>query len=189
MLGPTTSATVHVVEYDANWPRIFEEIRSGVWPSIRDVATTIEHVGSTSVPGLAAKPVIDIDVVVPSRSHATLVRMRLEALGYRWRGDLGIEDREAFTPPENGPAHHLYACIQSSLALKNHIAVRDYLRSHPEEIAIYSDLKKQFAERFRTERGRYGEAKTEFILSILKQCGFSAEELDSIRRANQTSPC
>jgi GrpB-like predicted nucleotidyltransferase (UPF0157 family) len=111
--------------------------------------------------------------------------MRLEALGYRWRGELGVEDREAFTAPQTQPAHHLYVCVQSGLALKNHIAVRDYLRSHPAETTLYSDLKKRLAEQFRRERGRYGEAKTEFILSILKQCGFSGEELDEIKRANQ----
>jgi len=80
----------------------------------------------------------------------------------------------------------LYACVQNSVALQNHIAVRDYLRTHPSEAAVYSKLKKQLAQQFPTERERYVEGKTGFILSILEQCGFSTAMAKSIRRANQT---
>jgi GrpB-like predicted nucleotidyltransferase (UPF0157 family) len=75
--------------------------------------------------------------------------------------------------------------VKNSRALRNHIAVRDYLRTHPSEALAYSGLKKKLAKRFPYDRERYVEGKTDFILAILDQCGFSTEELDAIRRANQ----
>jgi GrpB-like predicted nucleotidyltransferase (UPF0157 family) len=185
MPGQTTSSTLQVVDYNSNWPQIFLQLKEWIWPAISDVAIAIDHVGSTSIPGLAAKPVIDMDIVIASRAELPAILPRLESLGYRHRGDLGIEDREAFRAPEDQPAHHLYVCSQNSLALKNHIAVRDYLLIHPSDATAYSILKKELAEKFRNDRPRYNEAKTDFVLSILERCGFSKKELDSIRRANQ----
>jgi GrpB-like predicted nucleotidyltransferase (UPF0157 family) len=186
MLEPTPSASLSVVDYDPDWPRIFSQLRNRIWPAVRDLALAIEHVGSTSIPGMAAKPVIDIDVVVGSRVDLPRLILRLETLGYQHRGNLGIEDREAFTPPDDQHPQHVYACPQNSLALLNHIAVRDFLRTHPSEAQAYSSLKRELAERHFNERNRYGEGKTDFLLSILAQCGFSAEQLDTIKRANQT---
>jgi GrpB-like predicted nucleotidyltransferase (UPF0157 family) len=181
----TTVAPVQVVDYDPDWPRIFSQLKDQIWPSLRYVALAIEHVGSTSVPGLAAKPVIDIDIVIASRTDLPLLIQRLGALGYQHRGNLGIEDRDAFRAPENQPAQHLYVCVENSLALQNHIAVRDYLRTHACEATAYSTLKKQLAEQFRNDRECYMAGKTAFILSILKRCDFSAGALDSIKQANQ----
>jgi GrpB-like predicted nucleotidyltransferase (UPF0157 family) len=167
--GPSTA--IQVVDYDPSWPRIFDQLRKGIWPSVCDVATAIEHVGSTSVPGIAAKPIIDIDLVIESIADLPLVIGRLAALGYKYLGNLGIEGREAFRSIETQPHHHLYVCVQNSFALRNHLAVRDYLRNHPSDAAAYSKLKKRLAEQFSNERERYMEGKTEFILLILKQCG------------------
>ncbi len=176
-----TSAAVQVIDYDPDWPRIFHRLKDRIWPSVRHVAIAIEHVGSTSVPGLAAKPVIDLDIVIASRAGLPLITPRLANLGYTHRGNLGIDDREAYLAPANQPAHHLYVCTQTSLALQNHIAVRGYLRTHASEAVAYSNLKKQLAERFPRDRERYVDGKTNFIVSILQQCGLSADALDSIR--------
>ena len=167
---------------------MFQRLREQIWPSLRDAAVAIEHVGSTSITGMAAKPVIDVDIVIASGANRPVVRGHLQTLGYKHRGNLGIDDREAFAPTNDQPPHHLYVCLQNSLALRNHIAVRDYLRTHRSQAMAYSTLKKRLAERFPNERARYIEGKTDFILSILEQCGFSAEELDSIRRSNQILP-
>lgn len=185
MPEPTSSSATHLVKYNPEWPRVFLQLRDRIWPHVCDVAIGIEHVGSTSIPGMAAKPVIDLDIVIVSRNDLPNILPRLRGLGYQHRGDLGIEDREAFKAPENQPAHHLYVCAQNSLALKNHLAVRDCLRTHPSEAAAYSTLKKQLEREFPNERERYTEGKTDFFLSILEQCGFSTEESDSIRHANQ----
>jgi GrpB-like predicted nucleotidyltransferase (UPF0157 family) len=106
---------VVVVDYNPTWPAIFEQLRSSLWPAVSDVALAIEHVGSTAVPGLAAKPIIDISIVVPSAREVLLAIERLAALGYRHLGDLGIAGREAFRAPEGLPGHNLYVCPQESL--------------------------------------------------------------------------
>jgi GrpB-like predicted nucleotidyltransferase (UPF0157 family) len=91
-----------------------------IWPHIQDVATAIEHVRSTSVRGLAAKPIIDMTIVVPAAAAVRTVIDRPTTIGYRHRGDLGVTDREAFARPEGTPDHHLYACVAGSDALRNH---------------------------------------------------------------------
>jgi GrpB-like predicted nucleotidyltransferase (UPF0157 family) len=88
--------TIIVVDYDPEWTRQFAALRARLWPAVADIAFGIEHVGSTSVPACAAKPIIDVSIVVPSRTEVPEAIQRLEALGYRHRGDLGIRDREAF---------------------------------------------------------------------------------------------
>jgi GrpB-like predicted nucleotidyltransferase (UPF0157 family) len=176
---------VQVVDYDARWPAIFRELADRIWPAIRDVALAIEHVGSTSIPGMAAKPVIDLDIVIASRAGLSPVIARLEPLGYRHRGNLGVEDRDAFFSPENVPRHHLYVCVQNSIALQNHIAVRDYLRAHPSDAAAYSALKKRLAARFPQDMPHYIEGKTPFLISILERCGLPPAALQEITRVNK----
>jgi GrpB-like predicted nucleotidyltransferase (UPF0157 family) len=161
--------TIRVVDYNPEWPDHFSLLRDRIWPCVRDIAVRIEHVGSTAVDGLAAKPVIDLDIVIARRSDLPSVVTRLGGLGYQHRGDLGIRDREAFRAPENQPAHHLYVCSQDSLALRDHIVFRDHLRAHPVDAAAYSMLKKQLAEVCGSDIDRYVEGKTNFILSILAQ--------------------
>jgi GrpB-like predicted nucleotidyltransferase (UPF0157 family) len=124
--------SIVVVDYDPTWPATFDDLRARVWPIVGDFALAIEHLGSTSVPGLAAKPVIDMAVVVPSVDDISLAIARLATLRYVHRGNLGIEGREAFRSPVELPAHHLYLCPASSLGLLNPLAVRDYLRVHPD---------------------------------------------------------
>src|SRR5262245_7899068 len=131
--------TIVVVEYDPNWPAVFEQLRLGIWPAISDLATSIEHVGSTSVAGLAAKPIIDITVVVPTAADVPLAINRLSALGYVHQGNLGVEGREAFQAPCSMPRHHLYLCPSDSLALRNHLVLRDHLRTHPEVAIRYGE--------------------------------------------------
>jgi GrpB-like predicted nucleotidyltransferase (UPF0157 family) len=82
---------VVVVDYDPEWPRVFEALRAGVWEAVRDSAVGIEHIGSTSVPGLAAKPIIDMAIIVASADQVPLVINRLAGIGYVHRGNLGIE--------------------------------------------------------------------------------------------------
>src|SRR5437667_4835478 len=121
------TSMVVVVDYDPAWPDRFEQLRARIWPAVADVALGIEHVGSTAVPGLAAKPIIDMTVVVPSRPDVTVTIDRLATLGYRHRGNLGIEDREAFDHADGLPAHNLYVCPQETLGVINQLAVRDHL--------------------------------------------------------------
>jgi GrpB-like predicted nucleotidyltransferase (UPF0157 family) len=96
-----------VAEDDSAWPRTFAMLRDRAWPLVAPFAETIEHVGSTSVPGLAAKPVIDLDVIAPSRDAVMLAIRALASLGYRHVGDLDIPGREALREPAGDPRHNL----------------------------------------------------------------------------------
>ena len=180
--------SIEVVDYDPTWPDIFEDLRRRVWAVVGDFALAIEHVGSTSVPGLAAKPIIDASVVVKSSDDVPRSIDRLATLGYVHLGDLGVEGREAFQAPADLPAHHLYVCPAGSLALSNHIALRDYLRAHPDVARQYGELKKQLAAEFHDDIGGYVAGKTTFIVSILREVGFSPEQLESIKAVNRKPP-
>jgi GrpB-like predicted nucleotidyltransferase (UPF0157 family) len=176
---------VVVKAYDPEWPRTFERIRAHVWPVVQHAAMSLEHVGSTSVPGLRAKPVIDACIVVASRRDIPYVVKALSKVGYVHRGDLGVPDREAFKHPAALPKHHLYASHRDSLSLKNHLGLRDYLRARPEAALEYGDLKEMLAKQFPEDVDSYIAGKTEFILGILRQIGFTDEELAAIRLINQ----
>jgi GrpB-like predicted nucleotidyltransferase (UPF0157 family) len=174
-----------VVDYDAEWPRHFEALRARVWPVVADVAIAIEHVGSTSVPGIAAKPIIDLSIVVPSRQEVPDAIRRLETLQYRHQGDLGIPDREAFANPEGVVPHNLYVCPQGTIGLVNQLAFRDYLRAHPTDADRYATLKKALAQRFHDDIDGYVSAKTDFVLDILRRAGLTSDQLALIRLSNQ----
>ena len=174
-----------VVPYDPGWPGAFEQLRGSIWPAVSDLATSIEHVGSTSVPGLIAKPVIDISIVVPAAGDVFVAIDRLAGLGYVHSGNLGVEGREAFQSPHQSPRHHLYLCPRGSLALRNHLVVRDHLRTHPEDAARYGALKLRLAQQCADDIAGYTEGKTEAILRILETAGFRSDELDTIGRINR----
>jgi GrpB-like predicted nucleotidyltransferase (UPF0157 family) len=176
---------VEVIEYDPEWPGIFEEIHSFVWPAVRDAALTMEHVGSTAVPGLSAKPVIDACIVVASKRDLPEVIKNLSSIGYVHKGNLGVPDREAFARPAHFPRHHLYVSPRDSLSLKNHLGLRDYLRSHPEAAKEYGELKAALARRFPEDIDSYIVGKTAFILGILRKIGLSEDELGEIKDINQ----
>lgn len=174
---------VKVVEYDPVWPKQFEEIRASLWPALRAIAIAIEHVGSTSVPGLAAKPIIDLDIVVSEAKVPAGIK-RLHELGYEHRGDLGIRGREAFRCPSQPARHHLYLCTADGPPLANHLAIRDYLRTHPSEARTYGELKMALARQFAQDIDGYMEAKTGFLVEVLRKLGFPKEALDEIVTAN-----
>lgn len=178
-------ARINVVDYDPSWPETFERLRGDIWPCIRDVATAVEHIGSTSVPGLAAKPVIDMTIVVPTTAAMTTVVARLAEVGYRHRGDQGVPGREAFARPQGRPDHHLYACVSGNEGLRNHLTLRDHLRGNPTAARTYGSLKKQLAARFGDDIDGYIDGKTEFILAVLIGEGFSDDEINRIRALNR----
>ena len=126
-----TGASIHIVEYDPCWKTRFNEFKDVLWPVVADYSIGFEHVGSTAVEGLAAKPIIDIDIVVSSMNALLKVIERLVPLGYVHQGELGIQGRHAFFQQENESKLHLYVCLEGSLGLRNYLALRDYLCAHP----------------------------------------------------------
>jgi GrpB-like predicted nucleotidyltransferase (UPF0157 family) len=178
----TQPAPVVIVDYDPTWPAQFEELRATFACQLGDRALAIEHVGSTAVPGLAAKPILDIDIVIRVDESLPEIVALLEPLGYVHQGDRGISGREAFErvggrdaggESEIRYAHHLYVCREDNAELARHLAFRDYLRLHPVAARGYGDLKRELALRFGRDRAGYSAAKSEFVLAALKR---AAEE-------------
>lgn len=169
MLARSMALPVIVVDYDPAWPAQFEQLRTVLVAALGDVAIAIEHVGSTSVLHLAAKPVIDIDVVIGGRAELPLAIERLAVLGYEHRGDLDVPGREAFRSlVERGwPRHNLYVCARDSLELRYHLGFRDWLRTHDDDRGRYGVLKRRLAVEFRHDRDAYCDAKRGFIESVL----------------------
>jgi GrpB-like predicted nucleotidyltransferase (UPF0157 family) len=161
------SNPVIVVGYDPSWPETFQALRNGIAGALSGLAAAIEHVGSTAVPGLAAKPIIDIDVLLASEAMLDEAIERLARIGYTHRGNLGVPEREAFWAPAASPPHHLYVCPPESLEFRRHIAFRDYLRLHKEVARAYGDLKMALARQFREDRTAYNEGKTAFVLEMI----------------------
>jgi GrpB-like predicted nucleotidyltransferase (UPF0157 family) len=158
---------IEIVDYDPGWPAVFTGLRDGIAEALGGLARRIEHVGSTAVPGLAAKPVVDLTVVIDDRDHLPAVIGRLDALGYRHEGDLGVAGREAFATPPGAPAHHLYVCAPDNRNLAEVLAFRDYLRTHPDTARAYAELKRFLAERFGDDRAGYTAAKSAFITRVV----------------------
>ena len=167
--------TKHVVVqvYDECWEQDFLQIEKELREVLGELALRIEHVGSTAVRGLSAKPVIDIDVVIKDYSQFDNVVSSLKQIGYHHEGDLGIAGREAFkyTGKEHLKKHHLYVCPLDSNELKRHTAFRDYLRSHPEAVREYSRIKETGARLFPYDIEKYIEYKSPFIESIYRELG------------------
>ncbi|MBO4697642.1 MAG: GrpB family protein [Lachnospiraceae bacterium] len=165
----------HVVvePYNEVWKKDFADIKAELEPALGGLALRIEHVGSTSVPGLSAKPIIDIDVVIEDYSKLNAAVEALARIGYQHEGDQGIPGREAFKydGKEHLRKHHLYVCPADSAELHRHVTFRDYLRSHPETVRGYSRIKEEGAALYPYDIDRYIEHKSPFIESVYKEIG------------------
>ena len=164
---------VVVVPYDKTWPAAFEAIKHEIKNVAGDLIVGIEHIGSTSVEGLSAKPIIDLDIIIKDYSVFDAVVDRLNTIGYIHEGNLGIADREAFKYLDKPhlQSHHLYVCPQFSKELFRHITFRDFLRSNPEAVKKYSAVKEMAAQLYPDEIDKYMEYKTPCIEELYKLCG------------------
>ena len=164
---------VVVLPYDRTWKFAFEEIKREIEGAIGDLIIGIEHVGSTSVEGMSAKPIIDIDVVIKDYSMFDVVVSRLESVGYIHEGNLGIKDREAFKYSDKPhlQQHHLYVCPQQSEELQRHITFRDFLVNNSEAVKKYSAVKEKAAQLFPDNVEKYIEYKSPCIEELYKLCG------------------
>ncbi|MFM7679577.1 MAG: GrpB family protein, partial [Roseiflexaceae bacterium] len=145
----------------------------------------IAHVGSTAVPGLAAKPIIDMDIVMHQPADIASIIAALAPLGYVHRGDLGIAGREAFDRPTDTFPHHLYLGLASAASIRNHLLLRDYLRQHPAAAQAYGQLKQQLAQQHPDDIDAYVAGKSQFIADILTQQGMLAADVTDIQRQNR----
>ena len=163
---------VVVLPYDVSWASAFEDIRKEIVKAMGDLIIGVEHVGSTSVVGMMAKPCIDIDVVIKDYSMFETVAKRLADIGYIHEGDLGIKDREAFkyTNKPHLMLHHLYVCPKDSAELHRHVTFRNFLRGNADAVKKYSAVKETAAELYPEDIAKYIEYKSPCIEELYKEC-------------------
>ena len=167
-----------IENYDPAWPVEFGQLSAVLGSALSGLAVAIEHVGSTAVPNLAAKPIIDIDVVIAAEQQLLEAIRALAPAGYTYQGELGIAGRHAFgrlgeDVPRNGACrvwaeHNLYVCAKDCPELKRHLAFRDFLRSHPATTAQYEQLKRELMQQHPRDREAYSTGKREFVEHVLK---------------------
>jgi GrpB-like predicted nucleotidyltransferase (UPF0157 family) len=182
---------IQVAEYDPAWPRRFEQLRreyAGAMTSAGVPVVAIEHVGSTSVPGLAAKPVIDCDIVVAAADVPAAARV-LAGLGFEALGELGIPLRWAFREPPRLAGTNTYVVAEGSLSLRNHLAVRDILRADADLREEYAAVKRQAGATSSTIED-YGQGKNAMVQKILAAAGLSDADRAAIdaNQARRASP-
>jgi len=171
-----------VVEYDPRWAVWFEEITAGLTPYLVDLPHRIEHVGSTAVEGLAAKPIIDVDVVVPSADLVPAAVAGLVAAGYKHESNLGIAGREAFTlPPDATHYHHLYVVVDGNKAHQGHVLLRDHLRASAADRERYAARKRELAHLLTTDRSAYVDGKGALVEEMIARAGDSRPDGDPSR--------
>ncbi len=170
MTQDAPSLPILIADYDPRWATMYAEESSRIQTVIGEWLLGIEHVGSTSVPGLAAKPIVDMMPGLRSLDDAPPVISAMEGLGYQYIADYEDElpERRYFVrPPGRGYRHkrlfHVHAVETTSAFWRRHLAFRDYLRTHAETAAEYAALKRRLATEYGADRVGYTEAKTEFI--------------------------
>ncbi|BDY04483.1 GrpB family protein [Ferrimonas sp. YFM] len=157
------SREITVEPYSLDWPERFQQEAGKISDLLRLEGARLHHIGSTAVPGLAAKPVIDMLMQVPSLAELDAVSPRLEALGYLAKGEFGIGGRRYFQKGGAQRTHHLHCYQAGSLEIRRHLAFRDYLRAHPDVARAYGDIKLEGAALCQHDIQRYMAHKNDFI--------------------------
>ncbi len=169
-----------IQKYDPNWINSFNKIKQALDLALTGISYQIEHIGSTSVPSLDAKPIIDIDIIYKEDATFDKIKTALENIGYYHNGDQGIPEREVFkrdgittNPVLDSIPHHLYVCLHGSQGLERHLLSRDYLRKHKWAREKYQQMKYEIADKVNQDRKKYAELKeltvNDFIDQIIEK--------------------
>ncbi|MCI0388939.1 MAG: GrpB family protein [Acidobacteria bacterium] len=158
---------VILVHYNSEWERLFAEEKDRLQATIGDYVIDIQHVGSTSIPGIVAKPIIDIGIAVNNYEEASICIGPMERLGYEYRGENGIPRRHYFV--KGSPrTHHIHVVEMASHDWQTLVLFRDYLLAYPEIAQKYAVLKLRLADEFRNDREAYQQGKGEFIQNVIE---------------------
>lgn len=166
MLG-LPSKIVRVHPYTPEWQQIFSEEQARLHACLGDYVLDIQHVGSTSIPNMVAKPILDIGIAVAEYEEAARCVQPIEQLGYLYRGENGIPRRRYFVKGDP-TSHHVHMVEIQSENWATMIRFRDHLRQHPDVAEAYAALKQRLAEQFPTNRTAYQDGKAEFIQQVLR---------------------
>ena len=171
LLEKVAKRKVEIVNYDLQWPTLYEKEKALIQKAIGNITVRIEHIGSTAVPGLGSKPIIDIMAAVNTLSDAEQCIEPLQSIGYEYvpEYEASIPERRYFHKghPPKEQHYHLHMVELTSDFWKKHLLFRDYLRTHPKIAQKYHQLKKRLALKYGSNREGYTEAKTSFIKSIV----------------------
>ncbi|KAH7395219.1 grpb/dephospho-CoA kinase [Phaeosphaeria sp. MPI-PUGE-AT-0046c] len=188
---------IQIIEFDPSWPQAFSRIKQSLTSILDDIPIlSIEHVGSTAVPGMASKPIIDIDIIVDPRNLPETCSA-LSTNGYTYnpeprgidrmsfRYNKHVHDSGATRQTEDGDIRRaVYVNMPEGVALKNHLAVRGVLMKHPELVAEYSRVKRELAAREFESIGMYVQGKNAVLEKILARVDLGEEEWNAIRHFN-----
>jgi len=161
------SGVVRLVEYDARWPALFAAEQRRIRDQCGALAPRLEHVGGTSIPGMCAKPILDIAAGMPPDTSTQDYVAALEQAGYQHRGERGVPGRHYFRRGEPR-AYHVHLVEEGGPLWREYLAFRDYLRSHGEAARQFADLKRVLAARFSHDREAYMNAKSLPVQDILR---------------------
>jgi GrpB-like predicted nucleotidyltransferase (UPF0157 family) len=157
-----------VVPYNEDWPSTFAEVRKKLSQVLSGLNVAVEHVGSTAVPGMWAKPILDVDIVTPTPNDVDRIVHTLVGAGFRHLGDRGIQGREVFEVADGFPFIHLYLVVEGTKPHLDHVLLRDYLRQHADAARRYSERKLAVAHLITAvSRQAYLEAKADVIDELL----------------------
>lgn len=174
-----TSSSIHLVPYDSTWPLEFKAEAARIERACAGLPIRLEHIGSTSVPGLSAKPIIDILAGRPGNVAGEAYVAAFRQLGYEHKGSFGIPGRNYFR--RGSPrSHHVHLVSWSSEFWRDHVLFRDQLRAHPELARDYEAVKRELAIAYANDRERYTDAKGPFIKSVVRRARGDAEPGDNI---------
>lgn len=161
---------VEMMPYDSNWKLLFEKEAAALRDALQDAVISVLHIGSTSVEGLSAKPIVDILLVVKEIAALDDKADVFSALGYTPMGEYGIVGRRYFTKGQAKRTHQIHAFgYESSHDILRHVAFRDYLKSNPEKRVAYSTLKQELAKKYPQDIAAYCDGKDAFVKRLEKE--------------------
>lgn len=164
----TRGGHIEIAEYHPEWPQVFEQEAAAILEACRPWVTEVHHIGSTSVPGLAAKPVLDMMPVAAGPAEGLEAVSRMTGLGYSYRGENGIPGRLYFDRVvDDRTVAHVHILPAGHPDARKHLVFRDYLRTHPDAAQEYERLKRDLAAKYRDDRLAYTDSKADFISGII----------------------
>ena len=168
------SGHVEIARYNAAWPRVFELESEAILGACRPWVTSVHHIGSTSVPGLAAKPILDIMPLVSDPDDGAAAVSKMIMLGYRYRGEHGIPGRSYFNKiVDERTVVHAHMFPAGHPAAEKHLVFRDHLRAHPDALREYESLKRTLASKHRDNGEAYTKGKAEFVGRTIETASIS----------------
>lgn len=162
--------TSDICAYNPKWPALFEAEKGRILETLGDCILNVHHVGSTAIPGMHAKPEIDLLIIIRHIAEINMIHAGMTELGYDVRGECGIAGRYYYSKDTGAVrTHKAHACGRSHSNVRQQLAFRDYLRDHPEEAQAYSALKIQLAEHNTSGMAEYLAGKKDFIDRIVEK--------------------